>query len=173
MQKSEELKHLTDIEWHFIGHLQSQKAAKLIKSVPNLAIVETVDSLKLAMKLNNACVSANRQKLDIYIQVHTSDEETKSGVSPDELIEIISAITKECPHLSIRGLMTIGAAGDSTCFDKLSACRVTLASELNVPIESLALSMGMSGDFEDAISRGSTSIRVGSTIFGARDYSKA
>ena len=162
----------TDINWHFIGHLQSSKAAKLIKEVPNLYVVETVDSLKLATKLNNACEAIKRAKLDICIQVHTSDEETKSGVTPDALNELVESIVRDCPLLHIAGLMTIGAPDDYTCFDKLAQCRVQVADFTNRPIESFQLSMGMSGDFEEAIARGATSVRVGSTIFGARNYNK-
>ena len=161
-----------DISWHFIGHLQSGKASKLIREVPNLAVIETVDTLKLASKLNAACTTANRPNLDIYIQVHTSDEETKSGVTSDELPELVDAIVKDCPCLTIKGLMTIGAPGDLSCFDKLVSSRATVAGLLNVPVESLHLSMGMSGDFEEAIAKGATHIRVGSTIFGARIYPK-
>lgn len=160
----------SDISWHFIGHLQSQKASKLIREVPNLSVLETVDSLKLALKLHNACVSANRSTLNIFLQVHTSDEETKSGVSPDELGSLVAAITTECPKLHIKGLMTIGAPNDYTCFEKLVACRKHAAEILSVPEDSLELSMGMSGDFPEAIERGATSVRVGSTIFGARIY---
>jgi pyridoxal phosphate enzyme (YggS family) len=162
----------SDISWHFIGHLQSQKAPKIIREVPNLAVIETVDSLKLATKLNNACVTNGKEKLNIYVQVHTSDEETKSGVSIEELTELVTAITNECPKLSIQGLMTIGAPNDLSCFDKLVACREDVAGVLNISSESLHLSMGMSGDFEEAIARGATSIRVGSTIFGPRIYTK-
>lgn len=75
-----------------------------------------------------------------------------------------------CPALELKGLMTIGAAGDMDCFDKLAACRETLAAGLGIEPQALELSMGMSGDFEEAIRRGSTNVRVGSTIFGARNY---
>lgn len=79
-------------------------------------------------------------------------------------------ISAACDHLSIDGLMTIGAPGDLTCFDRLVECRTQLAQALELPEESFQLSMGMSGDFEQAIARGATSVRVGSTIFGQRDY---
>lgn len=69
----------SDIKWHFIGHLQSSKAAKLIKLVPNLHCIETVDSFKLASKIDNACEAIGRKKLNIFIQVDTSGEDTKSG----------------------------------------------------------------------------------------------
>ena len=162
-----------DIEWHFIGHLQSQKAGKLVKDVKGLSVVETIDSLKLAKKLNTACETAERASLDIYIQVDTSNEDTKSGVPPAEAIGLIQAIQSECSRLRVSGLMTIGAPGDISCFDRLVETRLEVTSALGVAPESLALSMGMSGDFEEAIARGATSIRVGSTIFGERIYPKA
>lgn len=98
-----------DIQWHFIGHLQSSKASKLIKVVPNLSVLETVDSVKLAGKLDNACESAGRQRLDVFIQVDTSGEDTKSGVSEGaELGELLAFIKEQCPRLAVKGLMTIG-----------------------------------------------------------------
>src|SRR5438046_986121 len=82
-----------DISWHFIGHLQSSKANKLLRDVPNLSVVETVDSIKLADRLQNACENINRDVLNIYIQVRTSDEDAKSGVqSVADLIALISHI---------------------------------------------------------------------------------
>jgi pyridoxal phosphate enzyme (YggS family) len=161
-----------DIKWRFIGHLQSGKANGLIRSVPNLDTLETVDSLKLAVKINNACENAERESLNIYVQVDTSNEDTKSGIPPSEVNTLVSDIIAKCPRLTVTGLMTIGAPGDATCFDRLVKCRDELAVHLDVSADSLALSMGMSGDFEDAISKGATSVRVGSTIFGARDYSQ-
>lgn len=161
-----------DIVWHFIGHLQSSKSGKMIREVPNLAVLETVDSQKLAGKLNTACESNDRSSLDIYIQVDTSGETTKSGVdaSSEELAELVVFIKEQCPRLRIAGLMTIGAPGEISCFDRLVECRRPVAELLGVAEDSLVMSMGMSGDFEDAIAKGSTSVRVGSTIFGARLY---
>ena len=168
-----------DIQWHFIGHLQSSKSARLVREVSSLNVVETVDSIKLAGKLNNGCVLAERSSLDIYIQVDTSGEDTKFGVASAELCNLVKSIQRECPRLCIRGLMTIGAPGDATCFDRLVECAAEVqilldaASEGSVeplPRPRLVLSMGMSGDYAEAITRGSTSVRVGSTIFGARIY---
>jgi len=185
-----------DVRWHFIGHLQSSKANKLIREVPNLAAVETVDGMKLAEKLNSACELAGREDpLNVYIQVKTSDEDSKSGVSatsfdveipqpdaagnvsdasPDkrtELEVLFDYITISCPRLRLEGLMTIGAPGDMTCFTKLCNARdhlVGRAATISIiPIE-LKLSMGMSGDFETAIAGGSDIVRVGSSIFGSR-----
>eukprot|EP00561_Arcocellulus_cornucervis_P007170 CAMPEP_0185819016 /NCGR_PEP_ID=MMETSP1322-20130828/21525_1 /TAXON_ID=265543 /ORGANISM="Minutocellus polymorphus, Strain RCC2270" /LENGTH=333 /DNA_ID=CAMNT_0028516183 /DNA_START=1 /DNA_END=1002 /DNA_ORIENTATION=+ len=173
-----------DVSWHFIGPLQSNKAAPLVKKVglPQLACVETVASMKLANKLNNAVDSLVKDRgegedskantLGIYLQVNTSGEESKSGLSPGaELIDLARDVAATCPRLSIDGLMTIGAPGDFSCFDALVRCREEVADALGVEVDSLDLSMGMSGDYEHAIERGATSVRVGSTIFGARDYS--
>ena len=162
-----------DIKWHFIGHLQSNKASKLISSLPNLALLETVVSLKLAKKLNTALEALKRDSLDVYLQVHTSSEVTKAGVSPSELPDLVTSILQECPLLKIKGVMTIGEEGNSSCFDSLFSCRERVAEILGLSSpDSLALSMGMSDDFEEAIAKGSTSVRVGSSIFGARDYSQ-
>jgi pyridoxal phosphate enzyme (YggS family) len=185
LSKAEEMPK--DIKWHFIGPLQSNKASALVKGLglDKLACIETVSTLKLANKLSNAVKSlkeethaddsTNTSKLGIYIQVNTSGEDTKSGVSSvSETVDLVKEIVNsECnEHLSVDGLMTIGAPGDFTCFEMLVECRKAVAEELGVEESSLALSMGMSGDFEEAIKRGATSVRVGSTIFGARDYSK-
>jgi PLP dependent protein len=89
---------------------------------------------------------------------------------PAEVIDLVTQIRAECPRLSVAGLMTIGAPGDLTCFDRLVAARDALAAHLGVDGTELGLSMGMSGDFEEAIARGATSVRVGSTIFGPRLY---
>jgi len=168
LEKASELPQ--DIEWHFIGHLQSQKANKLVKDVKGLCVVETVDTLKLAKKLHNACEAAERPSLDIYLQVDTSGEDTKSGVPASEAVALAQSIIQECPRLRVAGLMTIGAPGDVTAFDRLAELRNDLAGVLGLPVEALALSMGMSGDFPEAISKGATSVRVGSTIFGERIY---
>jgi len=178
MAKSQELPD--DVCWHFIGPLQSNKAAALVKTVglDRLKCIETVSSIKLANKLNNAAKTMNRESddvkktLGIYIQVNTSGEESKSGVSPgEEVANLAKQISDDCSFLTINGLMTIGAPGDYSCFDTLAKCREEVAAILGKSAGELELSMGMSGDYEEAIGRGATSVRVGSTIFGARDYS--
>jgi len=184
----------TDVQWHFIGPLQSNKASTLVKAVglKQLACIESVDSIKLASKLNRAVESlilekqeekkktkeeddtnnSSPTKLNIFIQVNTSLEDTKSGLENiQDVIQLALDITKTCPYLQIRGLMTIGAPGDYTCFDTLVTYRKEVAHALDLSDETqLELSMGMSNDFEEAIKRGSTNIRVGSTIFGERIY---
>eukprot|EP00544_Gedaniella_sp_CCMP2646_P009841 CAMPEP_0202495280 /NCGR_PEP_ID=MMETSP1361-20130828/15943_1 /ASSEMBLY_ACC=CAM_ASM_000849 /TAXON_ID=210615 /ORGANISM="Staurosira complex sp., Strain CCMP2646" /LENGTH=228 /DNA_ID=CAMNT_0049126239 /DNA_START=162 /DNA_END=844 /DNA_ORIENTATION=+ len=165
VQKAHDLPN--DIHWHFIGPLQSNKANLLIKSVvPKAAslTVETVSTLKLANKLNNAMAAVNESensdlKLSIFIQVNTSGEISKSGVTPSETLALCREIVENCPLLEIRGLMTIGASGDLNCFDILRDCRDQVQEGLGV--SSLELSMGMSGDYQEAIKRGATNVRVG------------
>lgn len=172
---SEKVEQLpADIKWHFIGHLQSSKASKLVKDVPNLYSVHTVDKEKLASKLNSA-VSAlddakDGRKLNVMVQVMTSEEDTKSGVTPLEAVNLVRYVQTQCGHLQFTGLMTIGAPGDLSCFDRLLACQELVAEHCGVPRETVQLSMGMSGDFEQAVQRGSHLVRVGSTIFGPRIY---
>lgn len=165
-----------DISWHFIGHLQSSKASKLVREVPSLYCVQTVDSVKLATKLNNAVAAAadvRSSPLNIMLQVCTSDEDTKSGVDPSELEELVNFVLTQCPHLRFTGLMTIGAPGDLTCFDTLAECRRNvLATHPDLDEAVVKLSMGMSSDFEAALAKGADVVRVGSTIFGARIYRK-
>ena len=161
-----------DIQWHFIGHLQSGKANKLVREVKGLHVVETVDTVKLAKKLDAACEAANRESLDIYIQVDTSGEDTKSGVPISEVVPLVNEIIETCPRLKVKGLMTIGAPGDLTCFDRLFESRQDVAAAMQIPAEDLILSMGMSGDYCEAIERGAGSVRVGSSIFGARIYAE-
>lgn len=121
-----------------------------------------------------ACESAGRERsLGVFLQIDTSGEDAKSGVSHNDLDACLSLsrhLKDSCPALELKGLMTIGAPGDMDCFDRLAACREALAAGLGIEPQALELSMGMSGDFEEAIRRGSTNVRVGSTIFGARNY---
>jgi PLP dependent protein len=163
-----------DIQWHFIGTLQSNKAKALL-SVPNIFCVETVDREKAATALDAAAKSIGREsKLRVLVQVNTSGEESKSGCAAEEAVALAKHVVDHCPRLELGGLMTIGAPDESEepiAFRTLFETRDKVAEHLRVPAANLELSMGMSGDFEAAIRMGSDSVRVGSLIFGARDYS--
>lgn len=127
---------------HFIGSLQSNKVKPLLRDVPNLECIQTVSSEKLATKLSNAVSELNRASLDVYVQIDTSGEDTKSGVPPEEATGLVTHIVANCPNISIKGLMTIGAPGDLSCFDKLVEVREEVAKFLRVDSDSLELSMG-------------------------------
>ncbi|CAD7923245.1 unnamed protein product [Amoebophrya sp. A120] len=213
-QKMEELTDLPDIRWHFIGHLQSNKAQQLLKGAkvlvdkngasveveqskveaPRLNLtVETVDSEKLAKLLNQTVEKLfPTAALDIFLQLNSSGEESKNGISAEDLLPLANFIWKTCPNLRLKGLMTIGAPDYSGCrtedFALLQSCRKQLQEAMaDLDAETLLrqgyssstgeqgrkvgleLSMGMSNDFTIAIKEGSTSVRVGSSIFGARE----
>uniref|UniRef100_A0A8C3TMB7 Pyridoxal phosphate homeostasis protein n=1 Tax=Chelydra serpentina TaxID=8475 RepID=A0A8C3TMB7_CHESE len=166
-----------EIKWHFIGHLQRNNVNKLI-AVPNLFMVETVDSVKLADKVNSSWQKKGAsQRLKIMVQVKTSGEDSKHGLPPGEIVATVEHIIKECPSLEFVGLMTIGtfghdlSKGPNPDFQVLISLRQDVCEKLNIPIEKVELSMGMSTDYQHAIEVGSTNVRIGSIIFGERDYS--
>jgi hypothetical protein len=173
VEKAEAMKEQGDIQWHFIGSLQSNKANMLVKGVVPYGklVVETVASIKVAKKLDSAMSDFEGKTLEVFVQVNTSGEDSKSGVEPEEAVELCQQIVQECERVKLKGVMTIGAPGDLSCLDALVNCRDKVAETLQVDPNDIEVSMGMSDDYVEAIRKGSTNIRVGSTIFGARDYS--
>ncbi|XP_019603704.2 pyridoxal phosphate homeostasis protein [Rhinolophus sinicus] len=167
-----------EIKWHFIGHLQKQNVNKLMV-VPNLSMLETVDSVKLADKVNSSWQKkGSSERLKVMVQINTSGEESKHGLLPSETVAMVEHINAKCPSLEFVGLMTIGSFGHDLSqgpnpdFQMLLSLREELCKKLNIPTDQVELSMGMSVDFQHAIEVGSTNVRIGSTIFGERDYSK-
>ncbi|XP_077161522.1 pyridoxal phosphate homeostasis protein [Paroedura picta] len=165
-----------EIKWHFIGHLQKGNVNKLI-AVPNLFMLETVDSVKLADRLNSSWQKkGSLERLKIMVQVNTSGEDSKHGLPPGETVTTVAHIVQKCPSLEFVGLMTIGSLGHDLSqgpnpdFQLLISLRQEVCEKLHIPIEKVELSMGMSTDFQHAIEVGSTNVRIGSTIFGERDY---
>lgn len=164
-----------DIQWHFIGHLQSNKVKTLLSGVPNLAMVEGVDNQKVANNLDRMVSTLGRNRLKVLVQVNTSGEESKSGVDPSNCVDLAKHVKLSCPNLEFSGLMTIGMLDYTSTpqnFQTLSNCRTEVCKALEMDEEQCELSMGMSGDFELAIESGSTNVRIGSTIFGPREYAK-
>lgn len=138
--------------------------------MPNLWAVESVDSVKLANKLNAASEAHRDEPLGVYVQVNTSAEDQKGGVEPAEAAALAAHIRDECPHLRLVGLMTIGKLGSPAAvyFERLAETRAKVADTLGLDVTALELSMGMSSDFELAIEHGADNVRVGTTIFGTR-----
>lgn len=166
-----------DIKWHFIGGLQTDKCKLLAKNIENLHAVETIDALKKCKKLNNHRKEVNGSIINVYLQINTSNEEQKSGYKlTDEgkaqLFESVEyLLSDECQHLNFEGIMTIGSLQESTASEENRDFKnlVNLKHELDEKYNlRLKTSMGMSNDFVDAIKQGSSSVRVGSSIFGAR-----
>jgi hypothetical protein len=169
-EKFSALSVLKDAEFHMIGHLQSNKTAKAAEI---FHAVDSVDSAKLAQRLNDAAAQ-NGKTLDVLVEINVGGEEAKSGVDADLTeLEPIFLGAPQWPHLRFRGLMTVppfteDPEGARPYFRKLRELRDLLAARKFPAIRLNELSMGMSHDFEVAIEEGSTCMRIGTAIFGAR-----
>ena len=164
VEKAALLSDLPDIEWHFIGHLQSNKA-KLVAKVAH--VVHSVDSPVLAKELARRRVASELAGMPIrvLVEVNVGGEVQKHGVAPAELPELLAAVRGES-SLALEGLMAMPPVDD---LDEAKRVFSTLRTLRNLVAPDLGeLSMGMSGDLEVAVAEGSTYVRVGSAIFGAR-----
>lgn len=167
--KADELADL-DHEAHLIGPLQKNKVNHTLR---HAHCIQSVDNLELATKINNR-LDVLDQSVDFFVQVNTSREDSKSGIAPDEAEALISEL-REHSRMRLRGLMTIGLPGRTPeeirpSYADLRELSQKLIDSGAMPPEATELSMGMSNDFELAISEGATMVRVGSSVFGARDY---
>jgi len=160
-----------DIEWHLVGHLQTNKVKYI---APFISLIHSVDSMKLLQEINKQA-EKNKRVIDCLLQVYIADEETKYGLGFDEVIELLrSDGFAELKHIRIRGLMGIATNTDSekqikeefyeldTFFDGLTQSFFRKENSFDI------LSMGMSSDYKIAVEQGSTMVRLGSTIFGDR-----
>jgi PLP dependent protein len=154
--KAPDVRTLDGARFHLIGHLQSNKARRATELFD---VVQTVDTAKLARRLNEA-----GKPLETFIEVKLSPEEAKAGAAPEELAELVTAM-RECPNLRLRGLMTMPPWSDDP---EPSRPYFRRLRELGLQHGLTALSMGMSHDFEAAIEEGATHIRVGTALFGKR-----
>jgi pyridoxal phosphate enzyme (YggS family) len=166
LEKIEALRDLP-LEWHFIGPIQSNKTRTIAES---FAWVHSVDRLKIAERLS-AQRPTHLPALNICLQVNVSGEESKSGVAPEEAAQLARELVL-LPHLKLRGLMTIPSpAADVTAQRVPFAQMRFLLEHLNSQGKALdTLSMGMSHDYPAAIQEGATIVRIGTAIFGTRDY---
>ncbi|MDZ7804809.1 YggS family pyridoxal phosphate-dependent enzyme [Thiohalophilus sp.] len=157
------------IEWHYIGPIQSNKTREIAE---HFAWVHSVDRLKIARRLGEQR-PAHLPPLNLCLQINTSGEASKSGIAPDEALELARALA-DLPHLQLRGLMTIPAPAEDFEQQRMPFRRLReLYDQLNGQGLALdTLSMGMTGDMEAAIAEGSTMVRIGTAIFGARAPNK-
>lgn len=156
------------VEWHFIGHLQTNKVKDVIKYV---TLIHSVDRLKLGQALHRQLQNEHKT-MNILVQVNTSYEESKFGVLPEAALELVEELS-QYDTLSIKGLMTIGKLGASHeetrhCFRLLKQLQLQIKDRELPRVEMDILSMGMSGDYRVAIEEGATIIRVGTNVFGQR-----
>lgn len=159
-------------EWHLIGHLQTNKVKYIIGKVK---MIHSVDSLKLADAIDSASAKAG-VVTDILLEINIAGEESKFGLKPEQLYNTICEISR-MNNVRICGLMTVAPYTDNPeenriHFRKMKELSVDIASKNIDNVNMNVLSMGMTGDYEVAIEEGATHIRVGTGIFGARDYSK-
>ena len=155
-----------DIQWHMIGHLQSNKVKYI---APFVALIQGIDSLKLLKEVNKRAEQHNRV-IDCLLQIHISEEATKFGLNEAEAIEVLKA-AEELNNVSVIGLMGMATnTADESIVSKEFTCLKQLFTILQTSNSKLQIiSMGMSGDYTLAIEEGSTMVRVGSAIFGERN----
>lgn len=154
--------HVLPVRRHLIGHLQTNKAADAVRLFD---VIESVDSVRLAELLSKECAKQHKT-LDIFVQANIAAEDTKSGFSVADLANAVAAI-RELPHLHLVGLMTIGPhVADEARIRDVFTMGTRLADALQLP----HYSAGMSGDWPIAVACGATHIRVGTAIFGEREY---
>lgn len=159
------------VKWHLIGHLQTNKVKYIIDKV---CLIHSVDSIKLMDEIERQA-KKHELVMDILIQVNISGEETKSGVSPEGVYELIEH-AKTLDNVRVKGLMTIMPKTDNPKdnilhFDNIRQIFVDISRNICDNVNMQYLSMGMSGDYETAIEHGANMVRIGSAVFGARDYS--
>lgn len=161
------------VKWHMIGHLQTNKVKYIIDKV---SMIHSVDSYKLAAEIDKRAAKCGRI-MDILIQVNSAQEESKFGISTDETEKLIHEILDNCENVRIRGLMCIAPFAENAedikvYFDEVKKQYDQFGSIEHERLDFRYLSMGMSHDFTVAIEAGSNLVRVGSAIFGERNYNK-
>lgn len=155
-------------EVHIIGHLQTNKVKYIVDKV---SMIQSVDSMKLAGEINRLA-EKHGIVMDVLCEVNIGGEDSKSGVSPDELGGLLDEIS-QLDNIKVRGLMTIPPPSESDIFlGRMEELWNRISTEERPGISMDVLSMGMSGDYAAAIEHGSTIVRIGTGLFGARDYSK-
>ena len=165
--------HKDGVEIHFIGHLQTNKVRQIVDKVQ---MIESVDSLPLAEEINKRCAALNKQ-MPILIEVNIGREESKSGVLPEDLPALLEEISK-LPAVSVRGLMAIPPVCEnneqvSQYFYQIQQLFIDIKQKKYDNINMESLSMGMSGDYQTAIAYGSNVVRIGTAMFGQRNYKRS
>lgn len=156
--------------WHMIGHLQRNKIRRALESFD---LIESIDSLETAVGINRVLSEGEPRSFPVFIEVNISREAAKSGVAPEEAARLLDDMMNACRFVSVEGLMTVAENTEDEktlreTFGGLRELREALRRASGLPLPEL--SMGMSGDFTVAIEEGSTIVRVGSAIFGPRNY---
>ena len=161
------------VNWHLIGHLQTNKVKYIIDKV---VMIHSVDSVHLAQEIDKRAAAAGKT-MDVLLQVNAAHEESKFGLDPKDVPQVMREILDTCPNVRIRGLMHMAPWSDDPeeirpYFKEVKDLFDTLAEVDHPNADFKYLSMGMSHDYETAIEEGANIVRIGTSIFGERDYSK-
>lgn len=164
--KASELADLPDVRWHLIGSLQTNKVRELL-AVPNLELVHSLDRVSLADELQRQLARTGR-RLGVLLQANVTGEANKHGVAPADAMDLLDKVLHDAPLLAVQGVMAMGPLdGDpAPAFAAAAALRDRLRATSGLPLP--VLSLGMSGDLDAAIAAGSTLVRIGTAVFGAR-----
>lgn len=163
--------YMSDIEWHFIGHLQTNKLKMVL---PYVAVVQSIDSLRL-LEAINTWGEANSKVIDVLLEPHVTSEQTKQGFDPDELMKVLSA-AGEYGYIRFRGIMGMATFTDDEAVVRSDFSRIKTLYDKVIEVypeltqDFTELSIGMSDDYPIAVEYGSTMVRIGSMIFGERNY---
>ena len=160
IEKSKKLPQ--DIEWHLIGHLQSNKVKKLLEEIPNI-VIESVDRVDIVEKINKYASEKNKTK--VYIEVNISGESSKTGCDQKDVFAIAEEIINKSPRLQLIGIMSLGNVGNKNEFEKMLKIKNEICEKYSLDKEKFIASFGTSQDYEDAIISGSDEVRVGHQIF--------
>lgn len=165
--------HKDGVKIHFIGHLQTNKVRQIVDKV---CMIESVDSLKLAKEIEKQCAAIDKV-MEVLVEVNIGHEENKTGVFLEDLEELLVEIAK-LPHLKVRGLMTIPPVCEnkeevSQYFSRMQQLFVDIKQKKYDNISMEILSMGMSGDYCEAVEYGSNIVRIGTAMFGQRNYKRS
>lgn len=161
-----------NVHRHFIGHLQTNKVKDIVSEVE---MIQSVHSLKLALEIDKQCAKIGKT-MDVLLEVNIGNEESKSGFLADEVCDAVIKIAK-LPNIRVKGLMAIPPIEEkdekiSQYFDEMRKLFIDIEAKKLDNVNILYLSMGMSGDYSEAIKHGANIIRLGTCLFGARDYTK-
>ena len=151
-----------DIEWHLIGHLQTNKVKKLLDEIPNL-VIESVDRIDIVQKISQYADVNNKTK--VYLEINISGEESKTGCPLNDIHNVINEIIKNKDKLNFVGIMSLGKIGDKKEFEKMIEIKKEICDKYNLNINTFIASFGTSQDFDEAILAGSDEVRIGHQIF--------
>ena len=151
-----------DIEWHLIGHLQTNKVKKLLEEIPNI-VIESVDRIDIVQKISQDANVNNKTK--VYLEINISGEESKTGCPLNDIDKVINEIIKNKDKLNFVGIMSLGKIGDKKEFEKMIEIKKEICEKYNLDKDTFIASFGTSQDFDEAILSGSDEVRIGHQIF--------